>query len=82
MVIMLLKCDRYGCGWIGPEDERPTFDLETGARKCPDCLGPVVPWPVDQAREQMALRREQAAIKAQWWKTYQEREDALSRARV
>jgi hypothetical protein len=22
MVIMLLKCDRYGCGWIGPEDEQ------------------------------------------------------------
>lgn len=70
MVIMLLRCDRYGCGWIGPEDERPTYDLETGQRKCPDCLGPVVEWPVDQAGEQRSLQREREAMRRRWWAQY------------
>jgi hypothetical protein len=84
MVIMLLKCVRArdGCGWIGPADERPRYDLETGARQCPECLGPVVEWPVDQAREQWALHREQAAVKAQWQKEYQKKEDALAAERI
>jgi hypothetical protein len=61
MMVMLLKCTRDRCGWIGPAHEPPVKDAETGDRCCPQCFGRVVPWPVDQAREAKALDRERSA---------------------